>query len=386
MEKAELLKQRIGIIGGGQLGKMMILEAKKMGFYVIILDPTPHCPASSIADEHIIAPFDDEEGIRELARRSDLLTYEFEHIGVSILKDLKEEGYQIYPSPESLEIIQNKYDQKKVLKKNQIPVPEFIQISNLDDIRAGAEKFSYPLMLKSCTGGYDGKGNYLIKDEEEIEKAYKQLGEGKVPLMAEAFVPFKKEISVIVVRGLDGEIEVYPVGENLHKDNILIETKVPAQISAQVEKRAMELAHRVIDIFAGVGIFCIEMFVSDNDRVLVNEIAPRPHNSGHYSIEGSITSQFENHIRAITSLPLGSTSLVKPTVMRNLLGEAGATGEAKVEGIIETLSLKNTKVHIYGKKVSKAQRKMGHLTTVANNIEGAAKEALKASELIRIKS
>ena len=384
MNKKDKSKQKIGIIGGGQLGKMMILEAKKMGFYVSILDPTKECPADSIADEHLVADFDDQQAIRELAEKTDLLTYEFEHIGVEILKKLEAEGYNIYPTAHSLEIIQNKFDQKTVLKNDGIAVPDFKKVANIKDIKNGAKEFGYPLMLKSCTGGYDGKGNYLINTKEEIKKAFNDLGAGEKPLMVERYIPFKKEISIIAARSLDGEMEVYPVGENDHKNNILYETKVPAEISDKLKNEAEDFAKEVLEVFEGVGIFCVEMFVTEDNELLVNEIAPRPHNSGHYSIEGCVTSQFEQHIRAIADLPLGDPSLIKPSVMRNILG-SGKKGKAKVVGFESALEVKGAKVHIYNKKMARPGRKMGHLTVTADNLNEAAQKAYKASELIDIK-
>lgn len=377
-------KQKIGIIGGGQLGKMMILEAKKMGFYIIILDPTPSCPADCIADEHIIAGFDDENAIRQLSKKADIITYEFEHIGVEILKELEKEGHKIYPTAKSLEIIQNKYTQKKRLADQDIPVPDFIKVTAVEDIKAAANKYSYPLMLKSCTDGYDGKGNAVINNESEVVAAYQELGAGKLPLMVEKFIPFEKEISVLAGRDIKGNIVVYPVGENEHRNNILYETRVPADISDQLAEEAMHLGHQVLEVFSGIGMFCIEMFVTQDQKLMINEIAPRPHNSGHYTIEGCVTSQFEQHIRAITGLPLGDTSLIKPSVMRNILG-TGDEGEAIVTGIEQALKLQNVKTHIYNKKIARPGRKMGHITVTDDNLQKAADRALKASEKVEIK-
>lgn len=377
-------KQKIGIIGGGQLGKMMILEAKKMGFYVIILDPTESCPADSIADEHIVADFDDETAIRQLSEKADIITYEFEHIGVEILKQLEQEGHKIYPTAKSLEIIQNKYTQKERLAKHYIPVPEFIKVSGIEDIKAAADKYSYPLMLKSCTGGYDGKGNAVINKESEISAAYDELGAGKLPLMVEEFIPFEKEISVLACRDIKGNIVVYPVGENEHRNNILFETRVPADISTQLAKEAMQLGHKVLEVFSGIGIFCIEMFVTKEIKLMINEIAPRPHNSGHYTIEGCVTSQFEQHVRAITGLPLGDTSLIKPSVMRNILG-TGNSGQAVVTGMEQALEIQNVKTHIYNKTIARPGRKMGHITVTDNNLNKAVDRALRASQQLKIK-
>ncbi|MEC9489624.1 MAG: 5-(carboxyamino)imidazole ribonucleotide synthase [Halanaerobiales bacterium] len=384
MKFKDKTKQKIGIIGGGQLGKMMILEAKKMGFYVTILDPTKNCPAHSIADQHLAADFDDREAIKKLAQQSDLITYEFEHIDVEVLKELEAEDYKIYPTAHSLEIIQNKYHQKNVLKQDQIAVPDFRKVSVPEDIKEAAQEFGYPLMLKSCTGGYDGKGNALIDSQSEVEDAFQELGAGKTPLMVEKYIPFKKEISIIAARGLTGEMKVYPAGENDHRDNILYETRVPAEISSQLEQKAEEFAREVLQVFEGIGIFCVEMFVTEENELLVNEIAPRPHNSGHYTIEGCVTSQFEQHVRAITALPLGDTTLVRPAVMRNILG-SGEEGKAEVVGLEPALAVEGVKVHIYQKQISRPGRKMGHLTVTAESLAKAVERALEASQLIEIK-
>lgn len=376
-------KEKIGIIGGGQLGKMMILEAKKMNFYVVILDPSPDCPAHSIADEHLQADFDDQDAIRDLASKSDLITYEFEHIAVDVLKELEEKGFKVYPTASSLEIIQNKYTQKDLLAKNNIPIPDFIRVVDNSDIIKAAKKYGYPIMLKSCTGGYDGKGNALINSQDEIEGAFQKLGAGRYPLMIEEFVNFSREISVLACRGLDGEVAVYPVAENDHQNNILYETRVPASITDKQRDRAMELASQVMEVFNGIGMFCVEMFINETGKILINEVAPRPHNSGHYSIEGCVTSQFEQHIRAITALPLGETSLLRPTVMRNILG-SGKEGEAVLTGIDESLSIPGVNVHNYGKAISRPGRKMGHITVTSTVIDDAVKKARKASELLSI--
>ena len=379
------IEKKIGIIGGGQLGKMMIQEAKKMGFYITVLDPTLKCPAHTLVDEHIVANFDDETAIRLLASKSDVITYEFEHIGADILETLENEGVKVYPTAKSLKIIQNKYSQKSLLLKNNIPMPEFTSVETPNDIKNAGEKYGYPFLLKSCTGGYDGKGNFVIHNENEINEGFKALGSGKIPLMAEKFFPFTMEISVLACRGINGEIEVYPVAENIHHDNILFETRVPANISEETSKKAMELAKSVMEIFEGVGMFCVEMFVDKDGNVALNEVAPRPHNSGHYTIEACMTSQFEQHIRAVSGLPLGSSKLIMPTVMRNLLGEEGFNGNATVEGADEALSIKGVYLHIYGKEKSVPKRKMGHLTVISDTLEEAAEKAKKAYDFIKIK-
>lgn len=378
------INKKIGIIGGGQLGQMMILEAKKMGFYITVLDPTVHCPAHTIVDEHIVADFEDAEAIRLLAEKSDVITYEFEHINAKVLEELENEGKKVYPTAKSLEIIQNKFTQKTLLAKDNIPVPEFMAVSSPEEILSAGKKYGFPLMLKACTGGYDGKGNHVVKDENDCENGFKALGGGTLTLMAEKFYPFIMEISVLACRSIDGDIKVYPVAENIHKDSILDKTRVPAAISAETTANAMNLAKRVMEVFEGVGMFCVEMFVAPNGDVAINEVAPRPHNSGHYTIEACVTSQFEQHIRAVSGLPLGDPSLIRPVVMRNILGEEGSQGKAVIEGADECLSIPGVTLHIYGKETSKPKRKMAHLTATAATLEEAEKNADKAKDFIKI--
>lgn len=381
-----ILSKKIGIIGGGQLGKMMILDAKRLGFYCITLDPTVDCPSHSISDEHMIARFDDREALSELANKVDVLTYEFEHIDAPYLNILEEQGHTIYPSPKSLLTIQDKYLQKIKLQEAEIPVPDFMKVDTLEDLEGYLALNQNQGMLKARLGGYDGKGNMLIRSKEEIRSAYEVLGNNAIPLMIEAFVPFIQEVSVLACRGIDGDIKIYPVGENHHKDSILDETIVPARIHPTAYKKAMQIARDVMNVFEGVGMFCVELFVTEDLKVLVNEVAPRPHNSGHYTIEGCLTSQFEQHIRAITGLPLGSSELRQPTVMKNLLGEIGYCGATYVEGLPEAYSDEKVKVHLYGKGETKEKRKMGHLTVCADTVDEAVFRARKAFEVIKIRT
>lgn len=378
------LNKKIGIIGGGQLGKMMILDAKRLGFYVITLDPVKSCPSHSISDKHIVASFDDAKAIQDLANQVDVITYEFEHINVDILSKLEEEGHLIYPTPSSLRIIQDKSKQKNMLEKADLPIPRFIKVITEGDIKKSIEMYNYPVMLKACTGGYDGKGNSVIKEELDIKKAYVELGAGVINLMVEPFIEFEKEISVLACRSINGDIVVYPVGENIHVNSILDETIVPANISKSCRESATELAKEVMQLFSGVGMFCVELFVTKDEELYINEVAPRPHNSGHYTIEGCITSQFENHIRAITGLPLGDTTLRSPSVMKNLLGEPEAKGKTLVLGLNEAYNNGRIKVHIYGKEEVKPYRKMGHITGVGNDIETIRCEVNKAYKIIKI--
>ena len=379
-----IIKKKIGIIGGGQLGKMMILEAKRLGFAVVTLDPSDTCPSSSISDEQIVAEFNDSAAYVELASKVDVITYEFEHIHAKVLEELEQKGHLIYPSVTSLKTIQNKYSQNQKLQEHGIPIPRFALVDSVETIKQmGEEKhFGYPLMLKATTGGYDGKGNALIRNESEVEEAYRLLGSGANELMVEEFVDFEKEISIIATRGIDGTRVIYPVAENEHRNSILDTTIVPARVCPSAVDKATQIADRVMEVFAGVGTFCVEMFVTKDGDVSVNEIAPRPHNSGHYTIEGCFANQFENHIRAIMGLPLGSVALTQPTVMVNLLGESD--GVSQLEGLNETYLDPNVQVHFYGKEESKVNRKMGHFTVVDKTVEGAIARAEKAKQIVRV--
>lgn len=380
----KVISKKIGIIGGGQLGKMMILEAKKLGLYVTILDPVKDCPASSICDEHIIAKFDDKEAISQLIFKSDIITYEFEHIDYKYLLELEKEGYKIYPSPKCLKVISNKFIQKNMLRDNNILVPDFFYINSIEELKKISLSLEYPFMLKSCTGGYDGKGNFTVYSEKDIEDAFYSLKHSEeTPLMVEKFVNFKMEVSVLACNGLNKDIKIYPIGNNIHRDSILKKTIVPADLSSDVKDEILNIAHKIINIFNTFGIFCIEFFITEDNKVLVNEIAPRPHNSGHYTIDACRTSQFENHIRSILNLPLGETTLFSPTVMVNILGGDDCKGEYDILGINEALSTPNLSLHLYGKKETSPKRKIGHLTVTSENVDTAGLMAEKALNCIK---
>ncbi|MCL2376582.1 MAG: 5-(carboxyamino)imidazole ribonucleotide synthase [Defluviitaleaceae bacterium] len=378
------LSTKIGIIGGGQLGKMMILEAKKMGFYVSILDPDPNCPAHTLVDNHIVAGLKDRDGILKLAEISDIVTYEIEHINVDALFEVEKTGKPVYPTPQSLKVIQDKLTQKQALLDAGVAAPDFMEVKAPRDIAKAGETFGYPMMLKARLGGYDGRGNFLVKSPQQAEEAFNALNGETTPLMIDRFVNFDMEISVLACRGKDGTVAVYPVAQNEHREEVLYETRVPADIDAATSDAAMEVARKVMEVFGGVGMFCVEMFVEKGGRVLVNEIAPRPHNSGHYSIEGCVASQFENHVRAVCGLPLGDTSLIKPSVMRNILGEPGHDGPAFVQGAEAVLAIPGAALHIYGKQETKAKRKMGHITVIADCLEDAVQKAGKAHDSLKM--
>lgn len=372
--------KKIGIIGGGQLGKMMILDAKRLDYYFVILDPTKNCPAHSIADEHIVAGFDDIDAMLALADKVDVITYEFEHINVEALQRMEQKGYQVYPSSETLLHIQNKFEQKKWLLQHDLPVPRFMEITSYEELEKAHEVYGFPMLLKTCTGGYDGKGNAVIRSEADYQKAYETLGAGKLPLMVEEFVDFEKEVSILVCQSTNGDVAVFPIAENIHKNSILDETLVPAAITEASKTKAMEIAKKAVKVFKAYGMLCIELFVTKDGDVLVNELAPRPHNSGHYTIEGCVTSQYENHIRGILGLPLGDTSLIKPTAMKNVIGQVNC--KANLKGLDEAYQRGNVKIHIYGKETVSVGRKMGHITATADTLEEALEAVRYAHEKI----
>ncbi|NOJ29686.1 MAG: 5-(carboxyamino)imidazole ribonucleotide synthase [Nitrososphaeraceae archaeon] len=374
---------RLGIIGGGQLGKMIAQEAVKMSISVIILDPTPNCPASQVCKEQIIADFKEENAIKELSTKSDIITYEIELANSEALKTLQSSNYPIHPSPDTLRTIQNKYRQKVFLKKNNIPVVDFKLIKSKSDLFSLLDYYGFPLMLKASVDSYDGRGNYLIKSEEQISLGFKCFENREI--FVEKFIDFKKEISVMVARNHDGKIESFPVVENIHVNNILSKTIAPADISKITESKAKIIAEKTMNSLKGSGIFGIEMFVTKNDDVLVNEIAPRPHNSGHYTIESCSISQFEQHIRAVFNLPLMKPELLRPAVMINILGPENATGTYEVRGIESMFSIPGVKFHLYGKKTSSPRRKLGHITATGKTIAEAnsrAEQAINSIEII----
>jgi len=373
---------RIGIIGGGQLGKMIAQEAKRMSFEIIILDPSEDCPASCLSDELILADFKSELAIRKLAKKSDVITYEIELANSKALKSLESRRYPVYPSPETLRIIQNKFRQKSFLMHNNINVPKFDLVRSEESLRNLCTEYGLPAMLKACEDSYDGRGNFLISSKNKIHQAL-EFFHGK-QCMLEKFIPFVKEISIMVARNSHGQIVSFPVSENIHKNNVLDMTIVPARISKEVGLKAKKIAEKTIGALKGAGIFGIEMFVTNDEDVILNEIAPRPHNSGHYSIEACSISQFEHHIRAILDLPLSKPQLLTPAVMVNILGSEGHNGTYKIKGIKELLAIPGVKLHIYGKKISKPRRKLGHITVTAKNVLEAISTAERAKRTIRV--
>ena len=357
----------LGIIGGGQLGMMLTEAAKKMPEHiskVIVLDPNENCSASLVGAEQIVADFKDKDSIINLANQVDIITYEIESGDSDVLKSVENKA-EINPSPETLKTIQDKFLQKTFLQNHNIPVPEFIKVENIEEVKEGLKKFGYPALLKARRDAYDGKGNFKIDSENEIQTAYDYFKGQK--LMLEKFVPFKMEVSVIASRNTKGEIKTYPLVENIHEKNILRETIAPSRTSNEVSEKAGKIASNTMDVLKGAGVFGIEMFVTQDDEIVINEIAPRVHNSGHHTLQSSKTSQFEQHLRAILGLDLGSTELLHNTIMYNILGNLDFQGEYKKIEISE----KNIFLKMYEKKVSKPLRKLGHL-----NIVGFEKQSI----------
>jgi 5-(carboxyamino)imidazole ribonucleotide synthase len=370
----------LGIIGGGQLGMMIAEAAKDMTeeiSKIIVLDPTENCPAAQVGAEQIVGDFKDKEAIMELAKKSDIITYEIESGDSDVLKEAQSFA-EINPSPETLRIIQDKFLQKTFLRDNKLPVPDFIKIDNFSDLEEGLKKFGFPALLKARRDAYDGRGNYKVDSSNEIQDAWDYFKGQK--LMLEKFVPFKMEVSVIASRNTCGQIKSFPLVENIHEDNILRQTIAPARIEEKVSKKAEEIANETMNVLKGAGVFGIEMFVTNENEILINEIAPRVHNSGHHTLQSSKTSQFQQHLRAILGLELGEVELIHPTIMYNILGSKGFEGEYAPIEIFE----KNIFLKMYGKKISKPKRKLGHLNIVAEN--ESIEDLLKKIEVIKEKT
>jgi len=375
------MKNRIGIVGGGQLGRMLSFAAKKLGFIVSVIDPTPNSPAGQVADKQIIADYNDEKAIRKLANISDWLTFEIELANAEFLEELSKKGVQVNPSAKTLTIIKDKLLQKEFLKKAGISVAEFFQVDNKEKIVSVAKNFKYPILLKARFDSYDGRGNVLIKSEKDIDEGLQKLAGRK--LYIEKFVPFIKELAIIVARNSKGEIATYPVVETIHKNNICHMVFAPADVDKKIQEKAKNVAITSMQQLNGAGVFGIEMFLTKEGEILINEIAPRVHNSGHYTIESCATSQFEQHIRAITNMPLGSTEMIIPAaVMINILGNR--RGKARVVGLEKTLAIPNISVHIYNKMETKKERKMGHITATGKTRIKAYKNAVLARKYIGI--
>lgn len=357
--------QTIGIIGGGQLGQMMALDAKQTGMKVIILDPTPHCPAGQVADEQIVAPYADVKAIEELARRSDVLTYEFENVDLHALEDVADKVY-VPQGTHLLYTTKNRIREKTFLCNAGLKTAPFMAVHNRADLDKAVAKIGFPSVLKTCEGGYDGHGQEVLHSKSDLAKCDGILSTKDAIL--EGWVPFKLECSVMVGRNENGEVTVFPVSENIHHDEILHLSIVPARISAELQKKAQQMAVKIADAINLRGILGVEMFVGHDGEIYINELAPRPHNSGHYSIEACNFSQFAVHNRAVCNWPLPKIQLLSPVVMVNVLGQ-------HVAGVRDQIAKRpNWHFHDYGKAEVRHNRKMGHVTILTDDVNQTIKE------------
>lgn len=363
----------LGIIGGGQLARMMIPPATRLGCRVIVLDPAADCPAASLADELVIATFDDATALRALVERCDVTTFDIETVAMPPLQVLVDEGACVRPEPRVIATIQDKLEQKRYFEAAGVPTSPFTAVAEPD--ASTLLEFGLPLVQKARRGGYDGRGVAVFKDvvvEDQILRT---------PSMIERFVDFRCELAVLVARSPDGDCRTYPVVEMVFNPstNILDALVAPARIETALAARARDVALAAVEALDGIGVFGVELFLTHGGEVLVNEVAPRTHNSGHWTIEACVTSQFEQHVRAVLGLPLGDTHQHSPAVMLNLLAEADARGDACISGLDAALAIPGVAVHLYGKPRVTPSRKMGHLTVTAADM----KQALERSRAVR---
>jgi len=369
---------RIGIVGGGQLGRMMAKAAKRLGCTCVVLDPTPSSPAGQVAGQQILGSYQDGAMLRELAESCDVLTFDIEDIDTETLIQLEREGHRIHPSPQVLALIQDKLTQKQALADAGIPTAPFVPMP--EPTPEAFAEFGYPLVQKARRGGYDGRGVSIMKGPEDYPQHL------RTPSLVERFVPAAKELGVLVARGLDGKCCCYPVVEMRFRpgENVLDLLLAPADIPAATAEAAVALAKRTVEVLGGVGILGVEMFLNRDGELLVNEVAPRTHNSGHHTIEANVTDQFEQHLRAIVGLPMGVTDQLSPAAMINLLGAPGYRGRPIIKGIAEALAIPGVCLHLYGKATTSPFRKMGHVTVLDPDIESARLKAERVRELIEI--
>jgi len=373
---------KLGILGGGQLGKMMLYETRKYDIQTLVLDPNPEAPSRIACDHFEQGDLMDYDTVLEFGRKADVVTFEIESINIEALKQLEKEGIRTYPNAATLEKIQNKAIQKEFYIKHQLPTANFERLSSLkvlkDKLNSGS--LNLPFVWKSATGGYDGKGVAVIRQKEDLENL------PETECIAEALVPFKNELAVIVARNPSGEVRTYPVVEmEFHPTANQVEYVIcPARIPDHIAEKARELAKNVSYAFEHVGLLAVEMFQTEDDELLINEVAPRPHNSGHYSIEASYTNQFEQQIRAILDLPLGSTGSKLGGIMVNLVGAEGHEGEVLYKNIENIMQLEGVTPHIYGKKITRPFRKMGHVTIVNQDLNKAREIAEEVKNSIQV--
>ena len=355
----------LGVVGGGQLGRMLGEAAGPLGVEIVVSDPTPDCPARPVVRDQVVGDFDDEATIRELAERADVLTYEIELADPDALERVaRETGTPVHPDPATLRTIQDKLVQNRAFADTGIPIPEFRRVDDAGELRAAGEELGWPVMLKARTGGYDGRGNLPVEGPDDAAAAMEGIGG---PALAEAFVEFDRELAVIGVRGAEDR-RTFPVTETVHREEILRESVSPARTDGATRERAGAVARDVLAEMDGRGVYGIELFEREGE-ILVNEVAPRPHNSGHWTIEGCLTSQFEQHVRAVLGWPLGSTERRSPTVSANVLGDVDEPEPAELRNVRRALAEPGLSLHWYGKREVRPLRKMGHVTAVAGTGE-----------------
>jgi 5-(carboxyamino)imidazole ribonucleotide synthase len=369
----------LGILGGGQLGRMFALEAKRMGYRVVTLEPSPDSPCGQVADVQIQADYTDEAALRSLAEQCDVITYEFENIDARAVEFLEGLDKAVHPGSRVLRVSQDRLLEKGFLRDAGLGVADFMAVDSLEDVRTASARIGLPAVMKTVRGGYDGKGQAVVRDLAAADAAFAKLHRDH-PLIWERMVPFLKELSVVACRGIDGKATAFPVSENVHVDNILDTGIVPARISSAAAERARGMAEAVGDKLGIVGSYCVELFLCAGDEILVNEIAPRPHNSGHYTLDACVCSQFEQQVRAICGLPLGTTAALKASVMINILGDGKGN---TLFGTDEAMREENLVFHLYGKSQAAAKRKMGHFTVLADSVEKALEKARAARALLR---
>ena len=368
----------VGVMGGGQLGRMFAIAARRMGYRVHTFSPDEDTPTGQLADREVAASYDDAAAVRDFARGIDVLTFEFENVPTQTIA-WAAEFCDVRPSAGVLHICQHRLREKGFLESNGFPLPAFAHITSVAELGEALERIGTPAVLKTASFGYDGKGQRKIEARNELAEVWAPFEGGAAVL--EQFVRFEKEISVLVARSLEGELVTYPVCENVHRNHILDITIVPGNVSPEVDRAARTLAGEIAERLGLVGLLAVEMFLLPDGKLLVNELAPRPHNSGHYSFDASVTSQFEQQLRAVCGLPLGSTESLRPAAMANLLGDLWATGEPDWAA---ALSAPDVKLHLYGKTEPRRGRKMGHLVAFGRDTEDAARQVRAARErLIR---
>jgi 5-(carboxyamino)imidazole ribonucleotide synthase len=376
--------QKLGILGGGQLGKMLCIAAAPLDIPIFILDEKNDFPAAKLCEKFIEGKFDNYDDVYSFGKQVDVLTIEIEHVNTDALMQLQAEGKTIHPAPEKLNIIKDKGLQKLLYVNHNLPTSNFAIFDDIAAIKEGLSTgaIHFPFVQKLRTGGYDGKGVSVIKSPSDFNK----LLEG--PSIVEALVDIEKELAVIVCRNAQGEVAVYPPVEmEFHPTANLVEfLSCPAVISPLVEAEAEELATKVIEAFDICGLLAVEMFLTKDNQLLINEVAPRPHNSGHHTIDSCYTSQFQQHLRGVMNFPLGSTKMKSPSVMINLLGEDGHSGNVRYQGMSETLAIEGVNIHLYGKKTTKPFRKMGHITVVSDDLADAKKKARQVQAVFKVVS